>query len=179
MSKRLPLDSRPYRLGVGIVLLGTAGHAFVARRIDTPGNAWQFPQGGIDEGEQPLQAALREMKEEIGTDRADLIGETADWLAYDLPAEIADQAWKGRYRGQRQKWFLFRFKGSDGDIDINTEHPEFCEWRWMPLADIPPLIVPFKRALYDRVVAEFLPLAGKAMNTAPHGPNTNSAPPTA
>ena len=160
MSKRVPLELRPYRLGVGIVLLNAQSHAFVARRLDTPGNAWQFPQGGIDEGEQPLVAALREMKEEIGTDRAEFLAESADWLTYDLPTEIADQAWKGRYRGQRQKWFLFRFQGNDAEIDINTEHPEFCEWRWMPLSDIPPLIVPFKRALYDLVVAEFLPLAG-------------------
>ena len=155
----LPLEERPYRRGVGIVLLNAAGRVFAARRIDTPGDAWQFPQGGIDEGEEPIEAAWREMKEEIGTDRAELLAETADWIAYDLPAEVADRVWKGRFRGQKQKWFAFRFRGVDADIDIATKHPEFSEWRWQDLAEAPRLIVPFKRPLYERVVAEFLPLA--------------------
>lgn len=156
MSKKpLPLHKRPYRLGVGLVLFNAQGLVFAARRIDTKEPAWQFPQGGIDEGEDPLTAAFREMKEEIGTDKAELIAESRDWIAYDLPPELADKVWKGRYRGQKQKWYALKFLGDDTDIDIDTEHPEFSEWRWMKLSDVPPLIVPFKRALYDQVAAEF------------------------
>ena len=160
MSSLQAFDLRPYRLGTGIVLLNSLGHAFVARRIDTSEAAWQFPQGGIDDGETPLEAARREMLEEIGTDRAQLLAESADWIAYDLPRDLADRAWRGRFRGQRQKWFAFRFLGTDADINLATAHPEFSEWRWMKLAEVPALIVPFKRHLYDQVVAEFAPLAG-------------------
>lgn len=159
MTKRLPYAQRPYRPGVGIVLLNRGGLAFVARRIDTPQPAWQFPQGGIDEGEEPRQAALRELEEEIGTAKAEIIAESSTWLSYDLPEDVADKCWKGRFRGQTQKWFALRFLGADSDIDIATRHPEFSEWRWMELARVPELIVPFKRPLYNQVVAEFLPLA--------------------
>ncbi|CAA7621140.1 RNA pyrophosphohydrolase [Magnetospirillum sp. LM-5] len=155
MSKPLPLHKRPYRLGVGLVLFNAEGLVFTARRIDTKEPAWQFPQGGIDEGEEPLEAALREMKEEIGTDKAEVIAESRDWISYDLPPDLADKVWKGRFRGQKQKWYALKFLGSDADIDIDTEHPEFSEWRWMKLAEVPALIVPFKRSLYDQVVAEF------------------------
>ncbi len=158
MTALLPFDQRPYRPGVGIVLFNSVGQAFFGRRSDTTEAAWQFPQGGIDEGETPLDAALREMKEEIGTDQAEMLAESADWLAYDLPSDLADIAWRGRFRGQRQKWFAFRFLGRDGDIDIATDHPEFSEWRWRNLADAPAGIVAFKRPLYERVVAEFHPL---------------------
>lgn len=154
-----PFEYRPYRPGVGLVLFNRDGLVFTARRIDTREPAWQFPQGGIDEGEPPSAAALRELEEEIGTAKAEIIAESRDWLTYDLPPDIADKVWKGRYRGQRQKWFALRFLGEDADIDIATRHPEFSEWRWMPLAAVPALIVPFKRALYHRVVAEFSHLA--------------------
>ncbi len=164
--ERLPYDQRPYRPGIGLVLLNPAGLAFVAQRIDTPGDAWQFPQGGIDEGEDPRRTALREMEEEIGTDKAEIVAESTEWIAYDLPPDIADISWKGRFRGQRQKWFCARFTGTDADIDLATAHPEFSRWQWMALDLVPPLIVPFKRPLYDRVVAEFLPIA-RAMATAP------------
>jgi putative (di)nucleoside polyphosphate hydrolase len=164
MSALTPQADRPYRKGVGIVLFNSDGLVFAARRIDSKEPAWQFPQGGIDDNEDPLAAAWREMKEEIGTDHAKVIGESAEWIAYDLPAEIADKSWKGRYRGQRQKWFAFQFLGRDSDIDITAQgtdqHAEFCEWRWMKLADVPGLIVPFKRDLYDQVAAEFAGLAG-------------------
>ncbi|KIL98195.1 Adenosine (5')-pentaphospho-(5'')-adenosine pyrophosphohydrolase [Paramagnetospirillum magnetotacticum MS-1] len=164
MSKKkhkapLPYDQRPYRPGIGLVLLNTQGLAFVAQRVDTPGTAWQFPQGGIDEGEDPRATVLREMEEEIGTAKAEIIAESRDWISYDLPPDIADKSWKGRFRGQTQKWFCARFTGSDADINLETEHPEFCRWRWMALEEIPPLIIPFKRVLYDKVVAEFLPIA--------------------
>lgn len=165
MSKKhkdlLPHDRRPYRPGIGLVLLNAEGLAFVARRIDTPGNAWQFPQGGIDEGEDPRETALREMEEEIGTDKAEIIAESKGWINYDLPPEIADRSWKGRFRGQTQKWFCARFTGTDADINIHTAHPEFCEWRWMELAEVPPLIIPFKRSLYDKVAEEFLPVVAE------------------
>jgi putative (di)nucleoside polyphosphate hydrolase len=154
----LPYHDRPYRPCIGLVLLNRAGLAFVARRLDTP-DSWQFPQGGIDEGEAPETTVLREMKEEIGTDSARIIARTAGWVSYDLPVELADRCWHGKYRGQKQIWFCARFTGSDTEIDLATEHPEFDAWRWIPLAEVPDLIVPFKRSLYDQVVAEFLPLA--------------------
>jgi putative (di)nucleoside polyphosphate hydrolase len=155
----LPYEERPYRPGIGLVLLNPVGLAFVAQRVDTPGDAWQFPQGGIDEGEDPRQTALREMEEEIGTNKAEILAESADWLFYDLPPAVADKSWKGRFRGQKQKWFCARFTGTDADINLETEHPEFSRWQWMDLAQVPGLIVPFKRPLYDQVVAEFLTLA--------------------
>lgn len=161
MSKLIPFEQRPYRRGVGILLFNRRGEVFTARRIDTKEPAWQFPQGGIDEGEDPLPAAFRELEEETGTNKAEVLGESRDWIAYDLPPDMADRCWKGRFRGQTQKWFAFQFTGTDADIDIATEHPEFSEWRWMALAEVPALIVPFKRALYDQVVAEFQPLADR------------------
>lgn len=151
----------PYRLGVGIALFNDAGKVFAARRIDTPGEAWQMPQGGIDAGETPRQAALRELEEEIGTARAEILAESRDWLAYDLPEDIRRRVWKGRYRGQKQKWFALRFTGRDSDIDIATRHPEFSDWRWMELTELPGLIVPFKRPLYEGVVAEFAPIVAR------------------
>jgi putative (di)nucleoside polyphosphate hydrolase len=144
-----------YRLGVGILLMNADGLVFVARRNDMPGDHWQMPQGGIDRGEAPRSAALRELKEEIGTDRAIILAEARRWLAYDLPPDLASTAWRGRYRGQRQKWFAARFVGTDADIDINTEHPEFAAWRWTEPATLPELIVPFKRQLYLDVIEEF------------------------
>jgi putative (di)nucleoside polyphosphate hydrolase len=144
-----------YRPNVGIMLLDQRNRVFVARRIDTPGEAWQMPQGGIDEGEEPRRAALRELKEEIGTDHAEILAETQGWMRYDLPAEIAGRIWGGRYRGQRQKWFLMHFTGRDEDIDLDTEHPEFDAWRWADPEDLPHLIVSFKRQLYTDVLAEF------------------------
>ena len=150
-----PLAERPYRPGVGIMLLNRASEVFVGQRIDNPADAWQIPQGGIAAGEEPLKAAWREMKEEVGTDDAALVAESRDWLHYDLPAELADRIWKGRFRGQRQKWFAFRFLGSDRDIRIGTPHPEFRAWKWAALSELPRLIVPFKRRLYADLLVEF------------------------
>lgn len=148
-------NERPYRLGVGIMLLNEKRRVFVGRRNDMAGNHWQMPQGGIDEGEEPRAAALREMKEEIGTDRAEIIAESRGWLTYDLPAKLGRTAWKGRYRGQKQRWFAARFTGKDKDIDLETEHPEFEAWQWVAADALPRLIVPFKRQLYLDVVEEF------------------------
>ncbi|GAB6051525.1 RNA pyrophosphohydrolase [Magnetospira thiophila] len=146
---------RPYRRGVGAVLFNAQGLVFAAQRIDTPEPAWQFPQGGIDEDEKPKQALLRELKEEIGTDQAEIIGKSRHWLTYDLPPEIADKVWHGHYRGQKQRWFALRFTGTDADINLNAGHAEFSTWQWMPLLDLPRLIVPFKRPLYEQIVEEF------------------------
>jgi len=144
------------------MLLNRASDVFVGQRIDNPADAWQMPQGGIDAGEEPLNAAWREMKEEVGTDDAELVAESRDWLHYDLPAELADRIWKGRFRGQRQKWFAFRFLGSDRDIRIDTRHPEFRAWKWAALAELPRLIVPFKRKLYADLLVEFAGLLPRA-----------------
>jgi putative (di)nucleoside polyphosphate hydrolase len=145
-----------YRSAVGVMLLSRAGKVFVARRIDMPMlPAWQMPQGGIDPGETPVQAALRELKEEIGTDKAEILGESRMWLQYDLPVELAGGVWGGRYRGQRQKWFAMRFTGNDTDIDLATDHPEFDAWKWILPERLPEVIVPFKRQLYIDILAEF------------------------
>lgn len=140
-----------------MMLLNAEGHVFVAKRIDMTSEAWQMPQGGIDKGESPREAAFREMLEEIGTDKAEIIAESLDWLHYDLPEHLISKVWKGRYRGQAQKWFLLRFTGSNADINIDTEHPEFLEWKWASPQDLPSLIVPFKQKLYEEILKEFAP----------------------
>lgn len=154
----------PYRPSVGLMLLNRHGQVFIAQRIDTPGTAWQMPQGGIDPGETPRQAALRELREETGTDNAEIITECRDLVRYDLPPELVPKLWGGRYRGQEQRWFALRFLGIDADIDIATEHPEFSAWRWAELSEIPDLIVPFKRTLYQKLVAEFSEVATAIRN---------------
>jgi putative (di)nucleoside polyphosphate hydrolase len=151
----------PFRPGVGIMLLNPRNLVFVARRIDMPSEAWQMPQGGIDEGETPIEAALRELEEEVGTDKAVVLAESPTWRSYDLPAELTGRLWGGRYRGQTQKWFALRFTGTDDDINIDTDEPEFMAWKWAEMADLPSLIVPFKRKLYEELVAEFGPLVGR------------------
>lgn len=150
---------RPYRRGVGIALFNAAGKVFVAQRIDNPGPAWQMPQGGIDKGEAPLDAAWRELQEETGVRSAKLLAESTGWLRYDLPPELVTQLWKGKYRGQEQKWYAFRFTGKETEIDIAGEHPEFSSWKWVEFQRVPELIVPFKRALYRDIVKEFRHLA--------------------
>lgn len=148
-------EDLPYRRGVGVMLLDAKARVFVAQRIDTPVPAWQMPQGGIDPGEDPRTAALRELEEETGTPKASILAESRGWIRYDLPPDLAGKVWRGRYRGQEQKWFAMRFEGEDRDIDIATEHPEFSAWRWAELEELPGLIVAFKRPLYEAVVAEF------------------------
>ncbi len=145
----------PYRPGVGIMLINEKKEIFAGRRIDSRSEAWQMPQGGIDRGETPLEAVLRELAEEIGTREIEILKESKEWFYYDLPAYLVDKLWRGRYRGQRQKWFAMRFLGEESDININTSHPEFMDWKWVSSTELPNLIVPFKRELYINVLREF------------------------
>ena len=152
-------DNRPYRPCVGIFLLNPQGQVFVGARNDIPGDHWQMPQGGIDEGEEPHEAAFREMEEEIGTKNAEILAEHPDWVCYRLPSELAQTAWKGLYQGQMQRWFAFRFLGSDDEINIATEHPEFRDWKWANLENIPMETVEFKRSAYEEIRDAFREVA--------------------
>ena len=145
----------PYRPCVGLMLFNHDNRVFVAKRIDMRTEAWQMPQGGINAGENPREAAMREMREEIGTDKAEIIAENDGWLEYDLPGRLVPQLWGGQYRGQKQKWFALRYLGEDSDINIETDIPEFTEWKWVEMHTLPDIIVPFKRDLYARLVEEF------------------------
>ena len=147
----------PYRPCAGVMLLNRNGQVFVGQRIDSTVEAWQMPQGGIDEGEDAETAAIRELGEETGVqpDKVELVAVAPDELFYDLPADLIGKVWKGKWRGQRQRWFLFRFLGEDSDIDIATEHQEFRAWRWVDPAELPNIIVPFKKALYEDVLSAF------------------------
>lgn len=153
-------ESLPYRPCVGVVLIDARGMVFAGQRIDSlPGAApaWQMPQGGIDDGEKPREAAYRELWEETGVTRdlVDFVGKTHGWVTYDLPPDLLGKVWGGKYRGQRQKWFLFRFKGKDSDIRIASEHPEFSTWRWILADEMVESIVPFKRTVYEEVIRSF------------------------
>ncbi|MEC9369523.1 MAG: RNA pyrophosphohydrolase [Pseudomonadota bacterium] len=163
MSSPAAPASLPYRPCVGILLFNKAGHVWIGRRVskwdgDRSIHRWQMPQGGIDEGETPEQAAFRELHEETGTREASILRESADWLTYDLPPEAIGVALKGRYRGQRQKWFAMRYLGDESDFDIGpgeSKTAEFDAWRWVPLSDTVDLVVPFKRPVYVRLAEEF------------------------
>ena len=145
-----------YRKNVGMVLINANGHIFAGKRIDNNTDAWQMPQGGIDDGEIPEVAAFRELSEETGVhqSKARLIGATSGWLSYDIPLELIPKLWNGQYRGQEQKWFAFEFQGTDSDIDIVTEEPEFSEWAWKSKNDLLSSIVPFKVEVYQKVFSE-------------------------
>lgn len=149
----------PYRPCAGVMLIDREGRVFVGQRLDSTLEAWQMPQGGIDPGEEAIDAAIRELGEETGVrpDHAELIAEAPEELFYDLPPELVGKVWKGKWRGQRQRWFLFRFTGTDADINIVTAHPEFRAWRWSDAADLPAMIVPFKKRLYEQVLEAFAP----------------------
>ena len=144
-------DDRPFRPCVGIVLLNGQGQVFVGARNDIPGDHWQMPQGGIDEGEEPRDAAFREMEEEIGTRNAEIVAEHPDWVHYRLPPKLAQTAWKGRYQGQMQRWFAFRFLGGDDEINIATKHPEFRDWKWVDIQNIAAQTIEFKRNAYEEI----------------------------
>ena len=159
----------PYRPCVGIMLFNKDGKVFVGKRIDQSVEGWQMPQGGIDKGETPKQAAKRELKEEVGTDKAEIITEMDDWVTYDLPSHLIGVAFHGKYKGQRQKWFAVRSTGDASEIDIarpGGHKPEFSQWRWETMTNLPGLIIPFKSSVYERVVKEFAHLAQAYTN--PH-----------
>ena len=147
----------PYRPCVGIMLVNANNQVFVGQRIDNQTAAWQMPQGGVDKGENPEAAALRELWEETGVlaENVTIEAETADWINYDLPHDLVPRIWKGRYRGQTQKWFLLRFQGTDDQVNIATKHAEFSQWQWLAVDDLVDNIVPFKREVYQHVVAAF------------------------
>ncbi|MFL5289092.1 MAG: RNA pyrophosphohydrolase [Rhodopila sp.] len=155
----------PYRPNVGAVLFNRDGLVFVARRADMPNaegpaGGWQLPQGGIDADEDPRIAVLRELEEEIGTRNVAIIGEYPDWLTYDLPPDLLGIAWRGKYRGQRQRWYAMRFLGEDAEIRLDLDpHPEFDAWRWVPLAELPALAVGFKRPIYEILTEAFAEFA--------------------
>jgi putative (di)nucleoside polyphosphate hydrolase len=172
VPRRVPMpryEDLPYRPCVGLMLLNKQGCAFIGRRTEGPEHVdethvWQMPQGGIDPGEDPWLAALRELYEETNVRSAEMLAESKDWYAYDIPRDIVGQAWKGKYRGQTQKWYALRFTGDESEIDVERpgggkHKPEFLEWRWEKLERLPELIIPFKRPVYERVVKEFMELA--------------------
>lgn len=152
------MNDLPYRPAVGVMLLNAEGKVWVGQRLDSTLEAWQMPQGGLDPGEDPEQGALRELEEEtgIGRDKVEMIARHGEELRYDLPEELIGKLWKGRWRGQRQTWFLARFLGTDPDVDIATPDPEFRAWKWADPADLPAMIVPFKKKLYEQVLEAFL-----------------------
>ena len=147
----------PYRPCVGVMLLNADGQVFVGQRNDQFGDAWQMPQGGVEKGETPREAGLRELEEETGVTRdlVEVLDQTKGWLTYDLPHDIVPKIWKGRYRGQKQIWFLMRFLGHDDQVNIATLHPEFTKWRWLDAGQLVDSIVPFKRDLYTSVLSSF------------------------
>jgi len=178
----------PYRPCAGVMLLNAYGHVFVGRRSERKGASeghgqwWQMPQGGIDKGEAAEDAARRELWEEAGVRNATFLAQTEDWLVYDLPPELVGVAWKGKYRGQKQMWYAARFEGTERDFDLKPrpDHKaEFDAWRWVPMGDLPALVVPFKRAVYTAVVAAFAPLGlGVESGSKPvtrHGARENAA----
>ena len=157
-----PRSELPYRPCVGMMMFNGRGEIFVGKRIDQSIEAWQMPQGGIDEGETPRGAALRELKEEVGTDHVEILREHPGWLPYELPDHLLGIAWEGRYRGQRLKWFAVRLLGPDSEINLKTPHQEFSDWKWVGIDEVLQLVVPFKRETFALVIDAFHDLAKPA-----------------
>jgi putative (di)nucleoside polyphosphate hydrolase len=157
MMQSTKVEKLPYRLNVGIMVVSKVGYIFVAQRLDHNSDAWQMPQGGIDPDEETEAAALRELEEETGitANKVKIIAESKDWIPYELPTELIPKLWNGKYRGQKQKWYLMEFLGEDKDINIETSHPEFSAWKWITPKELPDAIVPFKRDVYLRILKEF------------------------
>ena len=153
----MKLDPNDYRPNVGMMIINNQKKIFVGKRIDHPSNFWQMPQGGIDPQEKPVVAALREMEEEVGIkkNKVQLLNQISDWYYYTIPKDLAQTLWKGRYKGQRQKWFLYKFEGTESDINIHTEHPEFSDFKWVTKDFLVPNIVPFKKEIYKKLLEEF------------------------
>ena len=151
------MNALPYRPAVGVMLVNGEGKVWVGQRLDSTLEAWQMPQGGLDEGEEAEEGALRELGEETGIprDKVEIVARHGEELLYDLPPELVGKLWKGRWRGQRQTWFLARFLGADSDVDIATPDPEFRAWKWADPEDLPAMIVPFKKKLYEQVLEAF------------------------
>ena len=153
-KKKLPL-----RIGVGIILLNHENNVFVGKRIDNPKNSWQMPQGGVDQNESFLQAAKRELEEETGIKSVKLIKKLDGWFKYDLPKNLLGKLWKGKYRGQKQKWFVMKFLGKLGEINVNTRNPEFLDWKWIKLSKLPDIAVDFKLDIYKKIKKELTTLS--------------------
>lgn len=145
----------PYRAGVGMMIVNKSGEVFVGKRVDTKMSGWQMPQGGINLGETPSSAAMREMKEELGSNMASIIYESKSWYSYDIPNFLIPKLWDGKYKGQRQKWFLIKFEDDDSNINIHTSYQEFAEWKWVNFDELSSIVIPFKRKLYFAVIEEF------------------------
>ena len=149
--------SLPFRPGVGMMIVNKNNKIFVAKRLHSKSNGWQMPQGGIDLGETPSVAALREMKEEIGSDNGEIIAESKHWYSYRIPEFLVPRLWGGQFCGQRQKWFLIRFLGNDSEINLETEHQEFEDWKWIDVQQLLDDVIPFKIVLYQRIIKDFSP----------------------
>ena len=147
--------NKPYRPCVGLLVINDEGLVFAGKRLDSHSNAWQMPQGGIEKGESIFEAGLREMKEEIGTNNVFFIGEMGEWLNYDIPINLINRLWGGKYRGQTQKWLAYKFLGEDREININTKNPEFCDWKWLNALELTKLAIPFKKKIYEKVLKEY------------------------
>ena len=151
MNNLIPINERPYRPCVGLMVFNNVGEVFSGQRLDNPNDAWQLPQGGIDDGENPIEAAFRELEEETSIKNVELIQELDGFISYELPKKLLGIIWKGRYRGQRQKWFVMRFLGADDEINIKTHNPEFLDWKWIDLEKITDVVVEFKLEVYKEV----------------------------